>query len=224
MTPEQGPETLYDNAPPEALPFSEESSPANSKSLPASYARRLSSRRVNIIIVIVMTVIMSLAVGAGAGIGLSKHKSSTYSSEVAASTVTKTASARYVGWFPMFAKYEDAEPVNLDSPTPSDSPVLTDRRILDDTSMAALALPNGDRRLFFQDLSGVIRQAFYSAASRQWRADIKYIVASNAKNHTPIAVVASPSSYLNTTESPILSFGSVSQPWLKIEISIFIES
>ena len=89
--------------------------------------------------------------------------------------------------------------------------------------MAALALPNGDRRVFFQDHSGVIRQAFYSAASRQWRADVKYIVASNAKNHTPIAVVASPSFSYNTTADVGLVQGDVSQPRLKVEMSILIE-
>ena len=112
---------------------------------------------------------------------------------------------------------------NLGSPTPSNSPVLTDRRILDDTSMAALVLPNGDRRLFFQDLSGVIRQAFYSAASRQWRADVKYIVASNAKNHTPIAVVVAPTKSLNSTRDPSVALGNVSEPRPKVEISILIE-
>ena len=165
-----------------------------------------------------MTVIMSLAVGTGAGIGLSKHKSSGSSSETAA----RTGSARYVGWFPMFAKYENAEPVNLDSPTPNNLPVLTDKRILDDTSMAALSLPNGDRRLFFQDLSGDIRQAFYSADSSQWRADIKNIVASDAKNHTPIAVVEPPTMSENSTSGPFSVVGNVSQRRLEIGIPILI--
>ena len=70
---------------------------------------------------------------------------------------------------------------------PSASWLLSRDSILDDTSIAALVLPNGDRRLFFQDRSGVIRQAFGSSSSEEWRADISYIVASNARNHTPIA-------------------------------------
>lgn len=170
-----------------------------------------------------MTVIMSLAVGAGAGTGLSKHKSSGSSSEGAAGTVTKTALARYVGWFPISARYENAKPVSLNSPTPNSSPVLTDKRILDDTSLAALALPNGDRRLFFQDLSGAIRQAFYSAASKQWRADVKHVAASNARNHTPIAVVESPTMSENSTNGPFVFIGNVSQPRLEIEIPILID-
>ena len=81
---------------------------------------------------------------------------------------------------------------------PSTSP-LTDKQILDDTSIAALALPNGDRRVFFQDLSGVIRQAFHSSSSGEWRADTNYVVASNARNHTPIAAVNVPSKNYSAT-------------------------
>lgn len=75
---------------------------------------------------------------------------------------------------------------------PSASSLPSRNSILDDTSIAALALPNGDRRLFFQDVSGVIRQAFGSSSSEEWRADISYVVALNAKNHTPIAAALVP--------------------------------
>lgn len=87
---------------------------------------------------------------------------------------------------------------SLLSSSPSTSP-LTDKQILDDTSIAALALPNGDRRLFFQDLSGVIRQAFHSSSSGKWRADTKFVVASNARTHSPIAAVNLPSQNYSTT-------------------------
>ena len=70
--------------------------------------------------------------------------------------------------------------------------MLTDRQILNDTSIAALGLPNGNRQLFFQDLSGAIRQAIYSINSRGWRADVEYVVASDAKKNTPLAVVDTP--------------------------------
>ena len=81
--------------------------------------------------------------------------------------------------------------------------MLTEKRILDDTSIAALALPNGDRRVFFQDLSGVIRQAFFSATTGEWRADVNYLVASDAKNHTPIAVVNVPAANLSMNNAAI---------------------
>ena len=87
----------------------------------------------------------------------------------------------------------------LFSPTSSVAPPLTEKQIINDTSIAAVTLSNGDRRLFFQDLSGAIRQAFYSPATRVWRADINYVVASDARNHTPIAVVDAPDSWDNVS-------------------------
>ena len=66
------------------------------------------------------------------------------------------------------------------SPTSSVAPWLRNKQILNDTSMAVVELFNGDRRFFFQDLSGVIRQAFYSASNKQWRADINFVVALDA--------------------------------------------
>ena len=90
------------------------------------------------------------------------------------------------------------------SPTPTPSltrssssttstPLLTNERILDDTSIAAVNLSNGNRRLFFQDHSGDIRQASYTSSSKNWRAEIEPVVASDAKNYTPISAFAVPS-------------------------------
>ena len=78
------------------------------------------------------------------------------------------------------------------SPTTSATLRLNDKQILNDTSLATVILSNGDRRLFFQDLSGSIRQAFYSSATQQWRAVVGSVVASDARNHTPIAVIDVP--------------------------------
>lgn len=84
-------------------------------------------------------------------------------------------------------------------------PLLTDKRILNDTSVASLALSNGDRRLFFQEASGLIRQAFYSASTGGWRADTSYIVASDAKNHTPLAAINAPG-YIPGKDSGLANF------------------
>ena len=62
-----------------------------------------------------------------------------------------------------------------------------------------MILSNGERRLFFQDQSGSIRQAFYSLATQQWRSDVGYVVASDARNHTPIAVIDIPDPRGNQT-------------------------
>ena len=40
--------------------------------------------------------------------------------------------------------------------------------ILNDTSLAALILSNGDRQLFFQDITGLIRRAVHTVSNGQW--------------------------------------------------------
>ena len=166
-----------------------------------------------------MIVIMSLTMSVDARIELSKHKFSDYSFEVTINTVTRIVSTKYVDWSLMFAEYEYVESVNLENSTF----VLTDKRILDDTFMIALVFSNEDRRVFFQNLSKVIRQAFYFDVSRQWRANIKYIVISNVKNHTFIVVVSFSSSNINITDDEIYISRYVNQSRLKTDISNFVE-
>ena len=61
--------------------------------------------------------------------------------------------------------------------------------ILNDTSLAALSLANGDRQLFFQDNTGLIRRAIRTASNGQWNTSPNLSVNStNAKNNTPLAV------------------------------------
>lgn len=65
--------------------------------------------------------------------------------------------------------------------------------ILNDTSLAALVLPNGDRQLYFQDSSGSIRRAIRSASENQWTISpsldlnsyLDYL--SNPRNYTPLS-------------------------------------
>ncbi|KAL8786731.1 MAG: hypothetical protein Q9195_008106 [Heterodermia aff. obscurata] len=84
--------------------------------------------------------------------------------------------------------------------------------ILDDTSVAALTFSDGDTHLFFQDLSGIIRQASYNGTLREWRADIGDVVASDAKNHTPIAVATTSTAYTQ---------GNVNHPSASVCVSMF---
>ena len=52
-----------------------------------------------------------------------------------------------------------------------------------------MASSDGGRRLFFQEQSGNVREAIYSPSTRIWTATSNSVVASDAKNHTPIAAV-----------------------------------
>lgn len=58
-----------------------------------------------------------------------------------------------------------------------------------DTSIAALVFPSGDRRVFFQENSGSLRQAIYSSKHKTWAADSteSFQLVTNAKNNTPLS-------------------------------------
>lgn len=74
--------------------------------------------------------------------------------------------------------------------TSLDKVLLRPHGILNDSALAAVELPNGDRRVFFQENSGNIRQAVYVGSSKQWSAGFTDIGVSNPKMHTPLAAMA----------------------------------
>lgn len=77
-------------------------------------------------------------------------------------------------------------------PTASAGSRLIKRGILNDSSVAMVQhLDSGDRRLFFQEDTGIIRHAIHSSSTNAWKADLIYTVASDAKNHTPITALGS---------------------------------
>ena len=68
------------------------------------------------------------------------------------------------------------------------SPVFdTAHAVVDDSSLAALTTPDGNRHVFFQDNRGMIRQAIYVQSTKSWTARINYVVAMDARNLTPIS-------------------------------------
>ena len=62
---------------------------------------------------------------------------------------------------------------------------------MNDTSIAAVTLPNLDRRVFFQEASGIIRLAMFSEKGQAWASETTtdFQVVTNAKNNTPLAAV-----------------------------------
>ena len=60
--------------------------------------------------------------------------------------------------------------------------------ILNDTSLAAAFLPNGDRHLFFQGADGSLRRIVHTVATSQWILDKTPVVISDAKYLTPMTV------------------------------------
>lgn len=63
-----------------------------------------------------------------------------------------------------------------------------------------MTLENNDRYLYFQDQVGVVRQAIYNDVSQ---VPLFKVVASDARNHTPLAVLSVPSA-----EDPTKLYGS----------------
>lgn len=84
-----------------------------------------------------------------------------------------------------------AGPSTPDSPTPrTPTNASTAQYILNDTSLAAVILPNNDRHLYFQDSTGRIRYVIRTASNSQWNSGLDSNITASAKNHTPLAVTA----------------------------------
>lgn len=80
-------------------------------------------------------------------------------------------------------------PAAPQNPVTNSSPNSTSatQYILNDTSLAALVLPDGARHLFFQDNNGLILHAIHSVTEDQWTVHPSLDLHSSPKNHTPIA-------------------------------------
>ncbi|KAM0804277.1 hypothetical protein BDR22DRAFT_970096 [Usnea florida] len=80
-------------------------------------------------------------------------------------------------------------PVETSPPTPQ-KPLNSSvtQTILNDTSLAAAGLTNGDRHLFFQGAEGSLRRIVHTAATSQWILDKTPILVSGARDLTPMTV------------------------------------
>ena len=71
--------------------------------------------------------------------------------------------------------------------------------LMDSTSLSIVTTSSGDKHLFFQDASGMIRQAFYQASPRSWSASASSILATNVRNNAPISASTFDGLYDDTT-------------------------
>ena len=73
------------------------------------------------------------------------------------------------------------------APIPTATPrALPQSGIRSNTFLAAVTIAGGDRHLFFQEASGGLQRAFYSSRTKRWRPSVDSILASGAKNNTPL--------------------------------------
>ncbi len=68
---------------------------------------------------------------------------------------------------------------------------------MNDSSVAVVALSNGDKRLLYQENTGSIREALYTASTKEWTSNVNNIVATNARESTPMAAL-----FVNSTGTP----------------------
>ena len=92
-----------------------------------------------------------------------------------------------------FLAYLDSPPESGPT-TPSNSVTTSNPRftsaaqyILNDTSLAAVHSPSGDRQLFFQDNNGSIRRAIRTASDEPWVISPYFNLSASSKKHTPLA-------------------------------------
>lgn len=74
--------------------------------------------------------------------------------------------------------------------------------ILDDTSLAAISSSDGNRYLFFQDPTGLIRSVVRT--DNQWSTNLNLATGLNAKNYTPLAAIAANYSNIGFGESQVV--------------------
>ena len=69
--------------------------------------------------------------------------------------------------------------------------------IYNDSSVSIVALGDGDKRLLFQEGTGDIREALFTQSTSSWTSDINNVVATDARNNTPLAALL-----VNSTGTP----------------------
>ncbi|KAL8721909.1 MAG: hypothetical protein Q9225_001505 [Loekoesia sp. 1 TL-2023] len=71
----------------------------------------------------------------------------------------------------------------------SASKSILQHAMMDNGSLAAVTLDNGNRHVYFQENTGAFRRAIYSPQARAWQASTDDRLVSDAKNMTPLAVI-----------------------------------
>ena len=79
----------------------------------------------------------------------------------------------------------------------STSNALLPHGIYNDSSVSIVVLGTGDKRLLFQEGTGNIREALFTQSADSWTSDINNIVATDARNNTPLAALL-----VNSTGTP----------------------
>ncbi len=61
--------------------------------------------------------------------------------------------------------------------------------VMDNTSITVVTLPNSNRQVYFQEMTGALRRAVYSSQDRVWQASADVRLNPGIKKNTPLAGV-----------------------------------
>ncbi|KAM0802654.1 hypothetical protein BDR22DRAFT_843688 [Usnea florida] len=165
--PEATPEVLYHSSLPEVHGNLEESTKERAPS-----PRVLKPTLKWPLMVIALLIVAAISVGIGVGIWRhhdhAPHRSSTVTGcGIRADLISSLA--------------------HFYSPAPQSHNITpTAQFILNDTSLAALSLSNGDRQLYFQDNTGRIRRAIRAESNNQWSTDPYLNLSTKPKKYSPL--------------------------------------
>ena len=129
----------------------------------------------------IVTVVVATAIAIGIGVGVWRQRDLSHEPSVPRCGADPD---RASFWLTLYRPLVPQTPQNTSNP----NIIQAEQFILNDTSLAALVLPNGDRQLFFQGNTGLIRSAIHTTTDNQWSMGPNISASSNAKKYTPLAV------------------------------------
>ena len=187
---DHGPEVHYDSTPSEAINCSGKE-PING-SVPRSDVPDYWPKK-KIVIIGLLTVLIVAVIVVASVIGTKKKKRpSNFESSLQSNRSVSTIISRHVE-FPCIGLSRSAQDAFRSvSPQTSIFPPILPKtgEILNDSSIAVVTLQNNDRRLFYQNQTGIVKQALYLTAVNHWDAALSFVVTSDARNHTPLAALS----------------------------------
>ncbi|KAL8773389.1 MAG: hypothetical protein Q9209_001783 [Squamulea sp. 1 TL-2023] len=174
VAPSRDIQVFYDNSLPEAIATNASEYVGDPRIDTRTLARK--PRKNIIILSSVAAALIVVALGVGLGLGLSRHK------ENGISRVATPPSD--------FGTTTQSSAVTTSAPAQASATHrVLQHRIMMNTPIAATTLSNGNRHLYFQDMTGAFRRAIYSSQAKLWQSAIDAQLPSDSMNNTSLAGV-----------------------------------
>lgn len=172
------PQVFYDSSPPEAVPINVPENVASPNTNDATTTLKPRRKRKILIIAIV---VLAIALGLGLGLGLGLRQRGKPDANATATVSTDSG------------------------PTVAATQRVKQHGIVNNTSLTAMALRNGQRFVYFQEATGAFRRATFAATTKAWEGSTDSRLASNAKNNTPLAGIVYPDAVCTVLPSTAIS-------------------